>query len=118
MLRDVTLAFVLLGLLSIIAMPGLAGAGVEVLVAKEVGAYQVKVIRGDAKDVVNWLQKNQYRFAPEDTAVFQKYAEKSWCFAVAKVKAGIPEKEFHTSDMLVAPLIFRFRSQGTYILWR
>jgi hypothetical protein len=97
-----------------IMIPSFASArgslGVDVIAEQRVGIYDVSVVRSDdAEDLIAWLNQNDFKFGDEDTAVFDSYVSKGWCFVVAIINpsAGDDERRI-VSEGLAAPLILRF----------
>jgi len=98
-----------------LAIPNFLGAGessgVDVILAQEVGIYDVRVVKSDrADDLIQWLNENQFHFSDSDRKVFDDYLQRGWCFVVAKInprKAGEDPSQVE-SEGLVAPLIMRF----------
>jgi hypothetical protein len=92
-----------------------ASSGVEIIDARRVGIYDVKVIRaGDggptgAEGLVGWLNEHGFRFGAADSAVLADYAKRRWCFVVARIDPRAERKAAGaTADRLAAPLILRF----------
>jgi hypothetical protein len=90
------------------------GLGVEVITAEQVGIYDVQVIRSrDATELIDWLSAHQFDFGEEDTAVFEDYLQRGWCFVVATVDAAAGEAgQSAAYEGLVAPLILRFQAEA------
>jgi hypothetical protein len=88
-------------------------AGVEVLKAEKVGIYDVKVIRGEtAGTITNWLDENGFGYDANDSAVFENYVDRNWCFVTAKVATDPNTAEGQiVAEGLVAPLILKFPSE-------
>jgi hypothetical protein len=89
---------------------GSKSAGVEVISQQRVGIYDVRVVRGDnADDLISWLKTNEFKFGARDTAAFNSYISRGWCFVVAIIN---PDRDQHESEIvsegLAAPLILRF----------
>jgi hypothetical protein len=103
-------------LLTVVTLPSLSmarGGGVDVIKAEQVGIYDVKVVRGDsAEAITGWLKDNGFAFGDSDTQVFQGYADRGWCFVTAQVD---PNRATDTARVaregLVAPLILQFASE-------
>ncbi len=99
-----------------IIIPSFASArgslGVDVIAEQGVGIYDVSVVRSDdADDLIAWLNKHDFKFADEDTAAFDSYVSKDWCFVVAIINPSAGEDERRiVSEGLAAPLILRFPS--------
>ncbi len=111
--------YLLAGLLMLVAsaaliMPiagrGRQSTGVDVVKAEEVGIYDVKVVKSDSsKDLIEWLNGNDFKFDDSDKAVFDDYVSRGWCFVAAKVNPSRAEHEGEiVAEGLVAPLIMRF----------
>jgi hypothetical protein len=84
--------------------------GVDVITEQRVGIYDVSVVRSDdAKGLIHWLNEHDFTFGDSDTAVFDSYVSKGWCFVVAIINPSIGEEERRiASEGLAAPLILRF----------
>ena len=101
-------------LLVALGLPAFAAAGsslgVEVVAQHRVGIYEVSVVRtGDADGLIDWLNKHDFNFGEQDTAVFDSYVSKGWCFVVAIINPITGENERRiVSEGLAAPLILRF----------
>ncbi|MCU0722425.1 MAG: DUF2330 domain-containing protein [Planctomycetes bacterium] len=79
----------------------------EVLLDAQVGAYEVKVVRGEeGKTVLDWLEDNGFAFHPGQEAVLDVYSRGGWCFAAAKIRTGASPSV--SSKGLLEPLVFRF----------
>ncbi len=97
-----------------IIIPSFASArgslGVDVIAEQRVGIYDVSVVRSDdAEDLISWLNQNDFKFGDEDTAVFDSYVSKGWCFVVAIINPSVGDDERRiVSEGLAAPLILRF----------
>jgi hypothetical protein len=114
--KTVFISFALLVIIMIFGLFSTAGSklgGVEVVKAEQVGVYDVKVIKGDSTEaIMDWLKENTYSFSEKDTAVFNDYVNRKWCFVTAKVRQDIEtEKEKISANGLVAPLILKFESE-------
>jgi hypothetical protein len=100
--------------LAAIIIPSFASAraslGVDVVAEQRVGIYDVSVVRSsDAEDLIAWLNQNDFKFRDEDTASFDSYVSKGWCFVVAIINPSVEEDERRiVSKGLAAPLILRF----------
>ena len=84
--------------------------GVDVIAEQRVGIYDVNIVRSDNTiDLINWLNKHNFKFGKKDTVTFDSYISKGWCFVVAIIKPGIEENRRQiVSEGLAAPLILRF----------
>ena len=85
-------------------------SGVDVVAEHSVGIYHVRVVRSDnADELISWLKTNEFEFGQQDTAAFNSYISKGWCFVVATINSA---KDQHQSEIasegLAAPLILRF----------
>jgi len=99
--------------LALIAVPqfGTHRKGVQVLTEQAVGAYDVKVIRGDdSKALIDWLKERKYGFDEKDEGVFDTYVNKGWCFVTARIARGERGRGAVSSQGMVNPLIARFPS--------
>lgn len=110
-----TTLFGFLGVLSTMPHLGRASSGsVEIVKTKQVGIYDVTVIRGDSADAVQeWLRENGFAFDDQDKAVFADYVARGWCFVTAKVS---PEAELQENQVaaegLAAPLVLTFATES------
>lgn len=92
--------------------------GVTVLKGRQVGIYDIRVVKSDEPGaLVEWLQENDFAFDESDREVFEHYIDRGWCFVVARVDAdaaeNAPTSEIRR-DGLVAPLIARFETDQPY----
>ena len=114
--RITLITFIIFLLISML-MPALGTAGhsgVDIVKAKTVGIYDIKVIRSDsADDLISWLNENEFQFDQNDKVIFDNYIAKGWCFVTATINAKAEDKEEHeiVSEGLAAPLILRFESE-------
>jgi hypothetical protein len=83
---------------------------VDVLSESQEGIYDVQVVRSEkALDLVNWLQKNNFKYQEDDKRVFDFYLSQGWCFVVALVSQDRARNSTdHFSEGLSAPLILQF----------
>ena len=89
-------------------------AGIEIVKAKQVGLYDVKVVRGDTTEAIcAWLGENGYGYGENDEAVFEDYVDRGWCFVAAKLHAdpNTPE-QIIVAEGMAAPLILQFASKS------
>lgn len=97
-----------------VAVPGFSrtrsASGVWVLDEKQVGVYDVKVIRADTPGgLIEWLQDAGFQYGQEDEAVFAEYIARNGCFVVARLNPGEDTTAHEiVSNGLAAPLILRF----------
>lgn len=84
--------------------------GVDVITEQKVGIYDVSVVRSDATDeLIAWLNKHDFKFGDADTATFNSYVSRGWCFVVAVINPGSGEDERRiVREGLADPLILRF----------
>lgn len=101
--------YVLMVFIFLSVMPITLGlGGVEVVKEQQVGIYDVSVVRSDdATELVDWLNRNDFKFGDRDTIVFDSYVSKGWCFVVAIINPN-PEENRIAFEGLAAPLILRF----------
>jgi hypothetical protein len=93
------------------AFPQAGGDAVEVIREEQVGIYNVRVVKaGEAGDLIQWLNDNQFHFEEEDTQVFDEYVRRGWCFVVARVDPTRSAGDKIVTEGLVAPLILRFET--------
>lgn len=95
--------------------PGISAgtsSGVDVIAEHRVGIYDVRIVRSDdAEELISWLQVNKFMFTQKDTAAFDSYISKEWCFVVAAIHPAKDRRgDTIASEGLVAPLILRFPS--------
>lgn len=92
------------------SMSARGSLGVDVIKEQRAGVYDVSVIRSaDAKGLIHWLNAHDFTFGDRDTAVFDSYVSKGWCFVVAVINPSTAEQERGmVSEGLAAPLILRF----------
>jgi hypothetical protein len=86
---------------------------VDVIKAEQVGVYDVQVVKaGQAEDLIEWLNRNRFRFDEEDTQVFDAYLSRGWCFVVARIDPSSGTGDQVVSEGLAAPLILRFQAEA------
>ncbi len=94
---------------------GLGGA-VDLLQEKTVGVYDVAVVKADSADaIVDWLNERNFKYGPEDKAVFDKYISQGWCFVTAVIKPDMSEYEktkLISSEGLASPLVLKFDTES------
>jgi hypothetical protein len=97
-----------------IFLPAVQGAGgslgVDVIAEHQAGIYDVSVVRSDgAVELIDWLNRHNFKFGDADTAAFDSYISKGWFFVVAIVNPNMGEEDHHlVSEGLAAPLVVRF----------
>jgi hypothetical protein len=86
---------------------------VEVVKSERVGIYDVKVVRGDtAEAITNWLDENGFDYDANDSAVFEDYVDRNWCFVTAQIASDPNTAEGEiVAEGLAAPLILKFASE-------
>lgn len=86
---------------------------IEVVKDKQVGIYDVKVIRSEnAESILEWLKENGFMFNENDIQLFADYISRKWCFVVAKVQPEQATEEIKiTYSGMVAPLILKFATE-------
>jgi len=108
---------IIVGLIAVIVTPSLltarmsgSASDVEVLDAKKVGVYDVKVIKAKTADgLIGWLKERKYSFDKQDRMVFQDYIDRNWCFVTARVSRDKSEdSSFSSPRNLVNPLALAF----------
>jgi hypothetical protein len=106
--------FLILSIFLWLFKPTLLGvSGVEIVIAKDVGIFQVKVIQSKSSaDLVAWLNEGGFKFGQEDVSVFDDYIQRGWCFVVAKVRSSEEARKSAESEGLVDPLILRFDTRN------
>jgi hypothetical protein len=87
-----------------------SSGGVDVIAEHRVGIYDVRVVQSDnADELISWLKTNEFEFGDRDTAAFDSYIAKGWCFVVAIINPTRDQKQYEiASEGLAAPLILRF----------
>ena len=66
---------------------------VEVLERKQVGFYDIAVLRArDAQDLVTWLRTNQYAVTPKLSEVLADYIRRGWVFTAARIRTGAEKR--------------------------
>ncbi len=90
--------------------PAPAGAAVEVISRKDVGSYDVAVVREKEPGTLNaWLADNGYRRVEGADDLFEWYRKKNYVFACVRVNAAAREKGA-AADL--HPLRFTFATGG------
>lgn len=102
--------FVMACLFPSLGSPTRGGGGVDVISEQQVGIYDVRVVRSaESGPLIAWLNENDFKFGEADTAAFDSYVSKGWCFVVAVINPGA---KVDTGEVvfegLAAPLIMRF----------
>jgi hypothetical protein len=117
--RDALSRYALCGLFGCVVMaflfpslgrPARGGGGVDVISEQQVGIYDVRVVRSaESGPLIEWLNENDFKFGEADSAAFDSYLSKGWCFVVAVINLGaeVDTREV-VSGGLAAPLIMRF----------
>lgn len=84
--------------------------GVDIIAEHRVGIYDVSVVRSDeAGALIDWLNKNDFKFTERDAEVIDSYISKGWYFVVAIIHPDVGQDEGTiVSEGLAAPLILRF----------
>ena len=84
--------------------------GVDVITEQRVGIYDVRVVKAaDTRDLIAWLNANEFKFGDEDKVSFDSYVAKGWCFVVANINpTGAQSDGEIVAEGLAAPLILRF----------
>lgn len=118
MLRRVALAGVVtcigLFLIAPLLIRNSKGAGgVEIIKTQKAGIFDVTVIRADSSaGLIDWLNRNSFKFGPEDEKAFQSYLDRKWCFVAAKIDPQFdPSNPLEVSSKLLAPLVLRFPTE-------
>ncbi len=72
--------------------PGLP-PGVKVLEEKQIGAYDIAVLKATAAgDLLKWLKDNGYQVTPEIGPVLGDYISRGWIFTAMRVHANYQDK--------------------------
>lgn len=89
-------------------------AGVEIIDAKTVGIYDIKVIRSERGDLlISWLNEHGFRYSPNDQIAFDEHIERGWCFVATKVNPqALEDSNYRGHDGLVPPLALRFETES------
>ena len=108
---DVMIVVLIIAILSAMALPG--ELGVEVVSEKQVGIYDVKVIRSDSsEEIIAWLNGHSYRFKESDRKEFDRYIEQGWCFVTARINLEKAKQgKFRDRKGLVNPLVMLFETE-------
>ena len=84
-------------------------APVEVLERKQVGAYDVAVLKADdPKALLSWLKANRFAVTPAAEAPIQAYIKEGWTFVAARV--NVPDAARGLSAGTLAPIRMTFRT--------
>jgi len=79
-----------------------ADGGVNIVLQKTVGAFEVIVLSGGTTDeVLTWLTANQYQTPPNAAALFDVYVAKHYLFVAVKLTGGAGIDQIH-------PLVVRY----------
>ena len=71
-------------------MPTMLEGSVEVLETKEVGIYEIKILKADdPKALSSWLNENGYNFPQEASYILEDYIKNKWYFTAVKVRPGL-----------------------------
>ncbi|MFH0887597.1 MAG: DUF2330 domain-containing protein [Planctomycetota bacterium] len=70
-----------------------------------------KIIKpSNSDELIEWLNKNHYKFTAEDERVFNSYIQKGWCFVAAQINTQKTKEEskisFHADSVNPFVLIF------------
>lgn len=81
------------------------GGGPDILLMKQVGAFEVTVLTAEkASDVADWLDVNGYEQDDEALPILQEYLDEGHVFAAVKLVVGAGVDEIH-------PIMLRFKSE-------
>jgi hypothetical protein len=76
--------------------------GVNIVLQKTVGAFEVIVLSGGtSQEVLSWLDTNGYQTPPNASALFQDYVSHGYLFVAVKLTGGAGIDEIH-------PLVVRY----------
>lgn len=85
-------------------------AGVQVLERKQVGAYDVAVLRADdPRSLMQWLETNRFAVTPAAEGPIQAHIKDGWTFVAARV--NVPKSERGLQTGTLAPIRLTFRTQ-------
>lgn len=74
-----------------LSAPG--GLDVQVFEEKQVGAYDIAVLRaGNADDLLQWLRSNGYQITPKLVPVASDYIRRGWVFTAMRINTGYQDK--------------------------
>lgn len=93
-------------------MPVPLEGGVEVLETKEVGIYEISVLRADdPKALSSWLDKNGYNFPKEASYILEDYIKNKWYFTAVKVRPELVwegvEEQLRSGHATPLKLVFK-----------
>ncbi len=86
--------------------------GVQVLEEKQVGAYDIAVLKATvADDLLQWLKRNRYQVTPEIGPVLGDYIKRGWVFTAMRVHTGYQSKAGQRlAEGTLQSLAFKFSS--------
>jgi len=88
------------------------GLDVDVLEEKQVGAYDIAVLRaGDAGDLLQWLRQNGYQITPKLVPVVSDYVRRGWVFTAMRINTGYQDRvALRLREGVLQSLKFKFRT--------
>jgi len=88
------------------------GLDVRVLEEKQVGVYDIAVLRaGDADDLLQWLRQNGYQITPKLIPVVSDYIRRGWVFTAMRINTGYQDRATQRlREGVLQSLKFKFRT--------
>ncbi|MEN6520767.1 MAG: DUF2330 domain-containing protein [Armatimonadota bacterium] len=93
------------------AMPAPGALDVQVLEKKQVGVYDIAVLRaGNAEDLLQWLRNNNYEITPKLAPAVSDYIQRGWVFTAMRINTGYQNKVSKSlHEGVLQSLKFKFR---------
>lgn len=93
-------------------MPLPLGEGVEVIETKEVGIYEISVLKADdPKALSSWLDAHGYNFPPKASYILEDYIKNKWYFTAVKVRPELVwegvEEQLRSGHATPLKLVFK-----------
>lgn len=112
----VTIIWILVLLLTFIVparMESTAYKGIDIINEKQVGIYDVKVIKSsDSNELIKWLNEHQYKYEQKDEKTFSSYIQKGWCFVTARINSKeLNSRNLRSYEGLANPLVMVFKTK-------
>lgn len=98
------------GKVAALGTPG--GLDVQVIEEKQVGVYDIAVLRaGDADDLLQWLRQNGYQITPKLVPVVSDYIRRGWVFTAMRINTGYRGRAAQRlREGVLQSLKFKFRT--------
>lgn len=98
------------GKVAALGAPG--GLDVHVIEEKQVGVYDIAVLRaGDADDLLQWLRQNGYQITPKLIPVVSDYICREWVFTAMRINTGYQDRATQRlREGVLQSLKFRFHT--------